>query len=254
MKSKERIKLEKGDWLNYYKVSLLQLMPIFMFIYLFLKYSDIEALYFIIFFLLLFSFFYWINWNRLFFQELIAEVTHDEFERSIKATAHELDWQIIKLEDKYAEIIRHPNELSIGGEKITIKRKIDRLLINSMANPKLHRSGYSRKRNKENVNSYLRNIGQILTGQNVEENITKRKAKEEKEFWEGSEWTIGNLLMRIIGYGLTLIFLFIGIAGIYEGLWLGVFPIILSIGLSLNYIKSDIEIIREKNRRKKLKK
>ena len=78
--------------------------------------------------------------------------------------------------------------------------------------------------------------------------------KEEKEFWEESEWTIGKILMRFVGYGFTMIVLLIGILGIYEGKWKGILPIIISIGICLTYIKSDIQIIREKNRKKELKK
>ena len=82
----------------------------------------------------------------------------------------------------------------------------------------------------------------------------EEKKKEEEAFWEESEWTIGKILMRIFGYGMTILFFLLGIVFIYEGIWLGIVPISLSLRISFTYIKSDIQIIREKYRRKRLKK
>jgi len=123
-----------------------------------------------------------------------------------------------------------------------------------MGNPELPRKRYSRKRNKENLNSFLINTANILNGKEAEKIVAEKQIKEEEEFWNESEWTIGNILMRLVGYGMTAVFLLIGVLIIYEGEWIGIISVGLSLGISLTYIKSDIQIIREKNRRKKLEK
>ena len=255
MKSAERIKLTRGEWFNHFGISIYLLVPILMFGYFSITDQNSNGLiYPALIFLAVSVFFYWLNWNRLFFQEYKAEMTDEQFERTIKITAKELNWQIAKLKRNYAEAFRYPEAFGNGGEKITVKKTADKVFINSMGNPELSRKGYSRKRNKENLNSFLINAANILRGKEVEKIVAEKQIKEEEEFWEESEWTIKNILMRIVGYGLTTIFLLIGILGIYEGAWEGIIPVGLSLGIGLTYIKNDIQVIREKNRRKKINK
>jgi len=255
MKSAERIKLTKGEWFNHFGISIYLLIPILMFGYFSIANQNSNGL---IYAALIFSavsgFFYWLNWNRLFFQEFKVEMTDEQFERAIKITAKELNWQITKLKGNYAEAFRYPEAFGNGGEKITVKKTVKKVLINSMGNPELYSKGYSRKRNKENLNSFLINSVNIQKGKEVEKIVAEKQIKKEEEFWEESEWTIGNILMRFVGYGLTTIFLLIGILFIYEGEWGGIIPVGVSLGISFTYIKNDIQIIREKSRRKKLKK
>ena len=156
-----------------------------------------ELIYPILIFLSISIFFYWLNWNRLFFQEYKAELSDEQFERTIKATAFELNWRIAKLTGSFGEAFRYPEVFGNGSEKITIKKTGNKVFINSMGNPELSRNGHSLKRNRENVNSFLINAANILKGKEVEKIIAKNQAKEEEEFWEESEWTIGNILMAI---------------------------------------------------------
>ena len=94
------------------------------------------------------------------------------------------------------------------------------------------------------------NVENVLRGKDVEKIVTKKLIQKEKDlweteegFWEEREWTFGNILMRIVGYGLTMVFLLIGLLLIYEGVWGAIFSIILSIGIGFFYIKNDIQII-----------
>ncbi len=252
MKSTEKIKLKKGEWFNHFGISIFFLIPILMFGYFAIgDPNPSKSIYPMLLSLAVAIFFYWLNWNRLFFQEYKSELTDEQFKRAVKATAKELDWQIIELKENYAVAVRYPEPLGNGGEKITIKKTDDKIFINSMGNPDLSRKGYSPKRNRENLNAFLINAAHILKGEEVEKIISKKQKKGEEEFWEESEWTIGKILMRIVGYGLTMIFLLIGIIMIYEGEWIGILLILISIGMYLIYIKFDIQIIRKKNRRKK---
>ena len=255
MKSSERIKLENVEWFNHFGISfyLLMLSGIVGF-FLIQDPSASELLYAILIILALSIFFYWLNWNRLFFQVYRAELTDAQFRRAIIATSQELNWQIGKLEANYAEAFRFPEVFGIGGEKIIIKKTENRVFINSRKFLELEENGYSPKRNRENVNSFLINAANILKGKDVEKMIVEKQKKAEADFWAASEWTIGKILMRIIGYGLTMLFLLIGLLGVYEGVWEGIFSVFASIGISFFYIKSDIQIIIEKRRRKKWKK
>lgn len=252
MKSAERIKLTKGEWFNHFGISIYLLIPVLMLGYFAITGQNSSRLiYPALIFLGASIFFYWLNSNRLFFQEYKAEMTDEQFERTIKITAKELNWQIVKLKGSYAEAFRYREAFGNGGEKITVKKTVDKVFINSMGNPELFRKGYSRKRNKENLNSFLINAADILKGKEVEKIVAEKQVKKEEEFWEESEWTIGNILMRLVGYGMTAIFLLIGILFIYERKWRGIIPIGLSLAISFTYIKNDIQIIREKNRRKR---
>ncbi|MEZ5044125.1 MAG: hypothetical protein R2828_29800 [Saprospiraceae bacterium] len=257
MKSRERIKLNKVERFNHFGVSIYLLIPIMLFVYLWIENpGEDEYLYGILIFSTASIFIYLLNRNSLFYQEFKAELTAEQFKRAANATATELNWKIVKLEENYVEAIRFREPFDNGsvGEKITIKKTKEKLLINSIGLLEVSLKVQSRKRNRENVNSFLINGANILKGKNAEEIIVEKQKKTEEEFWGEKEWTIGKILMRIVGYGLTIIFLLLGTLVIYEGEWEGMFPIILSIGISMSYIKNDIQIILEKNRRKKLKK
>lgn len=81
----------------------------------------------------------------------------------------------------------------------------------------------------------------------------KKKTQKEDEFWYESEWTCGLIIMRFVGYGLTALFIIIGIEFIYNGELVGLIPLFSSLGICMTYIKSDIQIIREKKRRMELR-
>ena len=196
--------------------------------------------------------FYWRSWNRLFFQEYKANLTPKQFKRVVKATAQELGWKRIKVNGNSVEAYRKAIE-GFGGEKIIIKEIGNKILINSICNYKLPKRSYSSKRNKENVHSFLINVENLLKGKDVEKISAANKKKKEDAFWEESEWTIGEILIRIVGYGLALFFLLAGIWLLYEGIWYGVVPLVPIFRISFKYIKTDIQIIQEKYRKKKFK-
>lgn len=170
--------------------------------------------------------------SQLHFEVFTSELSSEDFKKSVFITAKELDWIIIELTDYHAKIYRKAEYLGNGSERIIIKRINNKIFINSIANPEYRGSGYSKKRNKENVNAFLRNTRGIIKGDNVEAIIKARKKAVEDKFWESSEWTIKQIFKRIIGYGLTLFFVF------------------LSLFLGLTYIKSDLKILSAKRQRR----
>jgi len=55
----------------------------------------------------------------------------------------------------------------------------------------------------------IRQYQSILKGENVTENTNKELERREAMFWKESEWSVNNILKRIVGYGLS--FFFIGL-------------------------------------------
>ena len=255
MKSKRKILLTKREWVNYFSTSLYLLIPTIFFLYLAIEDSNEgnEIIPAIIFFFLSILI-YWFNWTKLYFQEYKGILNNLEFKRAVEVTGKELDWQIEKMNENSAEAIRNPESLESGGERITIRRTKQSILINSIRNPNGFVTGYSAKRNKENTRRFLINAADVLKGENIEQLSNDRQKLKELEFWEESEWTIGKILMRITGYGLTLIFVLIGILSINQGEVGGYLAILFSIMISIVYIKTDIQILLEKYRRKRYKK
>lgn len=163
MKSRERLKLSKGEWLSHFGISILLLIPVIVLGYYWIE--DVEDLYLfpIVIFLGISIFFFWVNWNRLFFQKYKADLTDEQFAKALKATAKELNWETSKLEKDYAEFFRVRGVLENNvSEKIVIK-KIDSIIsINSIGNSGIIGQRHYYKRNKENVDSFLLNTRSIL--------------------------------------------------------------------------------------------
>lgn len=83
----------------------------------------------------------------------------------------------------------------------------------------------------------------------IEKVIKTEKVKTEDVFWQKNEWTPGFILMRVLGYGFTVVFLYIIVLCLYKGIELG-YPLLAASIASVTYVASDLLIIREKNRRK----
>ena len=181
-----------------------------------------------------------------------STLTEEQFKQANKAAAKLNEWIILSNRKNYFSAIKGTNWQQ-DGIKITAILKNGKLYLNSMVNPSTNSNPFTFGINKKNKFELIRQYQLILNGENVIEDVDNELKKREAKFWEESEWTMGNILMRITGYGLTSIFLLIGILFVCEGTWEGLIPIILSIGMSLTYIKTDIKILKEKSRRKKLK-
>jgi hypothetical protein len=182
-----------------------------------------------------------------------SELSEEQFKQANQAAVKLNEWIVISSRENYFSAIK-PVGWQREGIKITAILDNGKLYLNSMVNPSIRSNPFTFGLNRKNKLELIRQYQAVLKGQDVVENAYKEIKKREEEFWAASEWNVGSILTRIVGYGLILIFLLIGILFIYEASWEGIFPILLSIGISLTYVKSDIQIIREKNQRKKLKK
>lgn len=182
-----------------------------------------------------------------------SELTAEQFKQANQAAARLNEWVIVSNGKDYFSAIKG-TLWQWDGIKITAIQKNGKLYLNSMVNPSIRSNPFTFGYNKKNKLELIRQYQSILNGEDVTETTAKAIEKKEKDFWEESEWTIGKILMRIVGYGIMAIFLLFGILFIYEGAWEGIIPAALSIGIGLIYVKSDIQVIREKNKKKKLKK
>lgn len=83
----------------------------------------------------------------------------------------------------------------------------------------------------------------------------KMSKKEEEAFWNEKEWTIGKILMRITVYGFLLLWLLVGYLIFTSGdaviLLFGSFPFFFGSRAFYSFIRSDIQILREKSRIRK---
>lgn len=260
MRSKERIQLTKWEWFYHYNI-LGYLITALLFIgfsiyeYLISGTQIISNDYYK-FLLVYFSiaiFFYWWNWTKLFFEQYHLKISSQNLERVVDITAKELDWQFYKGDGDFYQGFRQIS--FIGRTRITIKKTDDTLLINSIRNPE-YRNGALNENNLENINIFLANLNNIRQGKDAVQLIEDRQTKKEEAFWAESEWSIKMILMRIVGYGLTLFFLLVGLFMIFfedgsSGLMGGLLFILTGGGFGYNYIKNDIEVLREKSRRKR---
>lgn len=260
MKSKERIQLTTWEKIHHYSTSLWLLFPSAIFCYFsILNYSSIytqkdEDHVLEIFTLLFFStsiILFLVQKKRTHFEEYKGTLSNEEFKQAVKVTAKELGWQVEKLTNNFAKAYRPPEPLGNGEEQITIKKTKEKVFVNSIGSPVIGRNGYSSKRNKQNMTYFAINAGQILKGKNIEQQIEKQLKEKEEKFWQENEWSFGNIMMRISGYGLFLLFLSMGIYGISEGAFAGILPIIISIVIGFTYIRADLKILKEKRKRDK---
>ncbi len=182
-----------------------------------------------------------------------SRLTEEQFKQANQAAARLNEWIVLSDRKNYFSAIKETGWLD-DGMKITAILKDGKLYLNSMVNPSINSNPFTFGFNKKNKLELICQYQSILKGENVVETANKEIEKREDEFWNESEWTLKNILMRIVGYGLVALFVLIGILLFYHGAWEGVIPIAISSGICLTYVKTDLQVIREKKRRKELKK
>lgn len=141
--------------------------------------------------------------EKLFFFSFTTSTTDYNFKKLIEGVTMELDCTRISVSKNKARIFRRQDVLN-GGEDIFIIKEGNRIFINSIRSLKFASSNYSKRRNKENIITVLRNIENIIKGKNLNEQIRIRKEKKEIEFWNQNEWTFKKILMRLIMYPFTI--------------------------------------------------
>ena len=98
-----------------------------------------------------------IQYRRLNFKRLKKHLTPEEFKYFVVQTGQKMNWNFINLTKDYAVAISRFNWAS-WGERITIIRKDNELLINSICDPDNRHSVSSWGRNKKNINAFKKRI------------------------------------------------------------------------------------------------
>lgn len=247
-----KIHLSKEESAEYWMSFFSFLIPlgVFAFIVVYLPISNGEfpiygTIFIIILFLLLVR--YQLLSVKLDVYEL--DLNEEQFRQANEAAAILNGWIILSDSANYFTAIKETSG-QWQGIKVTAIQNNGRLYLNSMPRPSIRSNPFTFGQNKKNKLALIRQYQLIIKGENVIEVACEIVAKRESEFWEESEWSIKNTLKRVLGYGLSLLFIVLAVMMITTG---GFFEILLGlalIGLCLSYIYQDIQVIRKKRKRK----
>lgn len=182
-----------------------------------------------------------IQWRRLKMQKIKVIYTDEELNEAISRTAQELEW-LIENNNKQVLVAHRPwSWTGSWGERVTIVKLRDGLLLNSICDPDRPASVTSFGWNRKNLKSFVDNLAAVQEGE-------PSKLKEEKITNE-SEWTFKKIMMRLLAYPLSLFFIALFCLFVY--LQMNFVSIIVSIipaAFAVVYLYSDIKIILNKRK------
>ena len=122
-------------------------------------------------FLLLAILLFFVQYRRLKFKEFNVTFTDKQFKEAVDRTVNELKWLIEQNNENFLRAYRPFNNWSASwGEKITIIKGKDRLLMNSICDPEVISWGWNRR----NIKTFLKNLSDVL------ENKEEKEKKENK--------------------------------------------------------------------------
>lgn len=98
-----------------------------------------------------------VQFRRLNFKRLEAKISSEEFKSIALKAGKEMKWSFINLTNDYAIATTGFNYAS-WGERITIIRGENEILINSICDPTNHPSVSSWGQNRKNINAFKRRI------------------------------------------------------------------------------------------------
>ncbi|MFK7983986.1 MAG: hypothetical protein AB8G86_28675 [Saprospiraceae bacterium] len=180
-----------------------------------------------------------------------SNLTEEQFKQANHAAAKLNDWIVLSNRKNYFSAIKGTN-WQWDGIKITAILKNEKLYLNSMVNPSTRSNPFLFKLNKRNKLELIRQYQSILKGNNVREIVNEEIEKKEEEFWNESEWTLGNIMKRVIGYGLSILFIMLAFGMMSEGEIQGLIYGIMILGFCGSYIFYDIKVILEKKKKARL--
>lgn len=102
-----------------------------------------------------------VQYRRLNFKKLNKHLTPEEFKAIVVQAGQEMNWNFINLTKDYAIAITGFSWVS-WGERITIIRKENEILINSICDPDNRPSVSSWGQNRKNINTFKKSIKPVL--------------------------------------------------------------------------------------------
>ena len=151
---------------HYHGVKMIALFPLFFgLIILWFKISDhpivnLSLVINIFFFFLVFTMLLlWNQWNRLAFKTTTTTLSRKEINLVIQNVARELNWRVTVNKKNLVKAYTYPSFFSGSwGEMITILFDENKVMINSICNPKAQTSMSAMGRNRKNEQRFLKAI------------------------------------------------------------------------------------------------
>lgn len=189
-------------------------------------------------FLVLALLFAFIQYKRLKFKEIKVAFTDEQFQAAIERTVKDLEWRIDRNNKAFLRAYRPWNWTGSWGEMITIVKDKDRLLVNSFCDPNSMTSVASYGWNRKNIETFLKNLDDVINDKSVEIRMEKRK----------NEWGKKRNLIRLIAYPFCIFLIVFGVYMVLQPLTIRTsIAGVGAITIASIYLYSDIKILTAKN-------
>ncbi|AWV98685.1 hypothetical protein [Arcticibacterium luteifluviistationis] len=179
-----------------------------------------------------------------------SNLTEEQFIQANQAAATLNEWVILSNQKNHFSAIKRTG-WQWEGIRISAILKNGKLYLNSMVNPSIRSNPFTFGLNKKNKSDLIRQYQLVLLKKNLIELANREIQKREEEFWQEPEGSFKNVLIRIVGYGISILFIGLGVWLITFGELKAIGMGIMLIGLCASYIYQGIKIISEKSKRKK---
>ncbi|MGK0390660.1 MAG: hypothetical protein ACI94Y_003419 [Maribacter sp.] len=169
-----------------------------------------------------------------------------QFQKSIAATANEMNWSIHNMKYDFVMATFRNRWKSKETQQVIILLDEDGVYMNSMTEISLLSFPFSVNR-KESFIKFIRNLEYEIKG--IDSQIVHQKKVRALE--EAPEWSAYSMLKRLPAYFIILIWLAIGIGTFLNGEYGLVLLFSPLLALSAAYIYYDIKIIKDKAQKRK---
>lgn len=187
--------------------------------------------------LVLAVFFALVQYRRLMYKEINLAFTDDQFQEAVERTVKDLEWRIDRNNKNFFRAYRPWNWSGSWGEMVTIIKDKDRLLINSICNPDSMSSVASYGWNRKNIQTFLRNLSDVLNNKPADikiEKVTKG-------------WSLKRIVIRLFAYPFCIFLIVFGVYMVLQPFTIR--SIIAGIGavtIASIYLYSDIKTLSAK--------
>ena len=182
------------------------------------------------------------------FTKINIKSTVSQFSDAVKATSKILEWNIEEASNDKIVAYKKVNNQN-DGLMITILKKEDYVLINSMIKPYLFSHPFSFGKNKHHIKFFTYELKNAVKNIDVRKQADLYLDKLEEEFWEESELSAINTLQRISAYVLIILFTILSIYLISQFEIKSTIISLTILYFCFSYIYYDLKIINLKNKK-----
>lgn len=147
----------------------------------------------------------YLKWNELHYYEFNEGRNDDEFENAVLAASNKQRWGILEVNNKKVDAII--NDYRRNLQKIKIERDSGKVLINIISDVFFLEPPDLFGANKKIRNNFLHYYIKSNTVENLNEKVIQELETERKRKENESEWTLKNILRRIIAYLVSYAFI-----------------------------------------------